>query len=173
LGFVLAFLAMAAYVALRPASFRVCRVTVIRAPIEIVFFHVSDLREFNTWNPWMKMDPNVVVIYKGPPSGPGATFSWRGNASLGSGSMAVIECIPESLVRFMLYYERPFRGMNQAEILLRKEGGRVRVVWSIYGRSGFIPRLFSFLFFMNTDRLIGSILAGGLHDLKVIVENRR
>jgi hypothetical protein len=139
----------------------------------MVFFHVSDLREFNAWNPWMRMDPKVRITYEGPSSGPGAAFYWKGNASLGSGSMTVVECVPESLVRFMLHYERPFRGINQAEILLRQEGPQVRVAWSIYGRNGFIPRLLSFLLFVNTDKLIGSILASGLHGLKSIVESRR
>lgn len=38
---------------------------VINAPKEKVWQNVNSMKAFNTWNPWMKYDPNLVVTYKG------------------------------------------------------------------------------------------------------------
>ena len=46
-------------VATRPSDFRVTRSAAIAAPPEQVFPHVNELRNWEAWNPWGKMDPEL------------------------------------------------------------------------------------------------------------------
>jgi hypothetical protein len=44
-------------VALQPAEFRVARSITIAAPAEVVFGQVNELKKWEAWNPWGKIDP--------------------------------------------------------------------------------------------------------------------
>src|SRR5262245_8304270 len=72
-------------VASRPANFRVARSLAIAAPPDAVFPHVNDLKKWEAWNPWGKIDPNMKLTYAGPASGVGASYSWAGNNEVGEG----------------------------------------------------------------------------------------
>jgi hypothetical protein len=43
-------------------DFRVERSLVIAAPAAKLFPHFNNHREFNQWNPWMKMDPEASEV---------------------------------------------------------------------------------------------------------------
>ena len=90
--FILVLLAIAAlliYAATKPDTFRIARSTSIKAPPEKVFPLVSDLHNFNIWNPFAKKDPNAKMTYSGPETGVGSKHAWEGNKNVGSGSMTV------------------------------------------------------------------------------------
>ncbi|MET0263087.1 MAG: polyketide cyclase, partial [Rariglobus sp.] len=53
-------------VALQPADFRVERSTVISAPPSKVFSKVNNLRTWQEFSPWAKLDPNAKVTFSGP-----------------------------------------------------------------------------------------------------------
>jgi hypothetical protein len=73
-------LAAAAWVLIRaallPNDFRLSRSVTIRAPREKIFALINDMKAFNQWNPFAKMDPSTQSTYRGPGSGPGAAFEW-------------------------------------------------------------------------------------------------
>ena len=50
----------AGIVAMRPSEFHVARTTTISAPSSTVFAQVNDCHKWETWNPWMKIDPTPV-----------------------------------------------------------------------------------------------------------------
>lgn len=55
--------ALLIYAALKPDTFRLARSTTIAAPPDKVFVLINDLRQFNTWNPFSKMEPTAVITY--------------------------------------------------------------------------------------------------------------
>ena len=57
--------------AFKSPDFRVERSRVISAPADVLFEQVNNHRKFNTWNPWLKMDPATKVSYSGPEAGVG------------------------------------------------------------------------------------------------------
>src|SRR5688572_12073046 len=81
-----------AFGATRRADYHVERSIQIRAPRENVYRVVSNLRRFDEWSPWSKLDPNLKTEVKdGDSSGQGATYTWTGNDDVGSGKMTVVD----------------------------------------------------------------------------------
>ena len=155
------------YVASLPGEFRVSRSTTINAPPSTVFPLVSDLRTFQTWSPWAKMDPQAKVSYEGPASGVGSSFSWQGGM-IGEGTMATSESRQDEFIRFMLAFRKPFKATNTAEFTFRPEGDGSLVTWSMEGRNNFLAKAFSV--FMDCEKMIGGPFEQGLADLKALAE---
>ena len=61
-------LVFAIVVATRPADFRIVRSTTIAAPAAVVFAHVNDLRKWDAWSPWAKLDPAMKQTHEGSPT---------------------------------------------------------------------------------------------------------
>src|SRR5947208_9848315 len=106
-------------VAMRPADFRVERSAAIAAPALTLFEQVNDHHKFNTWNPFLKMDPNVKNTYSGPDSGVGAVCAWDGNSKIGAGSATIIESKPGELVRQRMDWIRPMQGTSTVEFTFK------------------------------------------------------
>ena len=114
-------------VALQPAEFRVARSATMSAPAPVVFAQVNDLRKWEAWNPWQKIDPAMKLTFAGPPAGPGASYSWVGNKEVGEGRLTIIESRPSDLVRIKLEFMKPFTATNTAIVHLqarRQSNGR-------------------------------------------------
>lgn len=60
-------------VAMQPSDYRVPRSLAIDAPPEAMFPHVNEMKKWEGWNPWGKIDPNMKLTYDGPASGVGAS----------------------------------------------------------------------------------------------------
>src|SRR5271170_1839265 len=99
----------------RPDDFVVSRSATIAAPPEKVFPHVNNLRQWEVWSPWAKLDPNAKNSFEGSPSGVGAVMSWDGNKKVGAGKMTIMESRPCEFIQFKLEFIRPFQATNRAE----------------------------------------------------------
>ncbi|MDB6021760.1 MAG: hypothetical protein JWQ04_1617, partial [Pedosphaera sp.] len=62
-------------VALQPAQYSVTRSVSVAAPPEAVFPHVNELKKWEPWNPFAKLDPAIKMTYEGKPAGVGASYS--------------------------------------------------------------------------------------------------
>ena len=91
-------------VATRPADFRVSRSVTMAAPAAALFPHVNELKKWESWSPWMKLDPKAKSTFEGPPAGKSAAMSWAGNNQVGEGKMTITESRPDELVRFRLEF---------------------------------------------------------------------
>ena len=49
---------------------------VINAPVEKVYTHISSMKAFNDWNPWLKMDLNLTMNYTGTLGEVGDKYCW-------------------------------------------------------------------------------------------------
>ena len=152
--------ALAAFVATRPAEFRVSRGASIAAPAAAAFVQVNELRKWQAWSPWAKKDPQMKQTYEGPAAGAGAVTSWAGNKEVGEGRMTIVESRPNELVRFKLEFFEPFTATNSAEFSFREEGGRTAVTWSMSGRNNFVGKAMGLVF--DFDRMIGADFEAGL-----------
>ena len=156
------------YAALKPSTFRIVREVKISAPPEVIFMNINNSKNFDVWNPWSKLDPQMKKGFEGPDSGVGSITTWDGNSQVGAGKSTVTESVPNSLVRMRLDYMKPFQSTSNAEFTLKPEGTETVVSWSISGESPFINRFVCI--FMNMDKMIGGIFDKGLADLKHISE---
>src|SRR5262245_65896839 len=71
-------------VALQPAEFHVARTASVAAPAEAVFAQVNELKKWEAWSPWAKIDPAMKQTYEGPATGTGASSRWAGNSQVRS-----------------------------------------------------------------------------------------
>ena len=160
--------AFIAYVASRPAAFRIERSQRIRANADAVFARVNDLREFNTWNPFAVADPSTRIVYSGPSRGTGAAYEWDSTGRGGKGRMTVVESQTARKVVMRLEFLKPFTATNTAEFSLVSEGPVTNITWAMTGSCGFVHKLCGLVF--NSDKMVGGEFAKGLASLKDLVE---
>ena len=168
---VIAAMAVAAvllFAANQPDTFRFERGASIQAPPEKIFPLINNLREFNTWNPYAKKDPNLKGRYIGPTAGRGATFAFEGNKDAGKGSIEILSSAPPSKVTMRLAMVEPFEVLNTVEFTLAPRGSATRVTWAMEGPAPFILRVMCL--FMDMDKMVGKEFESGLSSLKAIVE---
>lgn len=155
-------------VARQPSDFRVMRTGAIIAPASAVFAEVNDLRKWDAWSPWAKLDPNAKNSFEGPASGTGAVMRWAGNKQVGVGSMTIIESRPDEFIRFKLEFLKPFAATQTAEFTFRTEGDQTTVTWSMYGSNNFMGKAIGLI--VNCDKMVGGQFEQGLAALKSVVE---
>ncbi len=155
-------------VATRPADFRVTRSTTIAALPDAVFPHVNELKKWDAWSPWAKLDPNAKNSFDGPPSGKGAAMSWAGNNDVGEGRMTIMESRANELVRFHLEFLKPMAGTSEAEFNFQPAGNQTTVTWTMTGKNSFMAKAVSL--FMDCDKMVGGQFEQGLAGLKTVAE---
>jgi hypothetical protein len=164
-GLVIVFLLVAAT---RPDTFRYERRATIAAPPAVVFDFVNDLRRFQDWSPWAKLDPQCKIVFSGPPTGTGAAFSWEGNGKIGAGSLTITTSRPAELVGYQLEFLRPFKASNAAELTFRTGDGGTAVVWSMTGKNNLMSKAFGLI--VDCEKMVGKDFESGLADLKALSE---
>jgi hypothetical protein len=161
---------LVAVIAARPSDFRVTRSALMAAPPDVVFEQVNNLRHWEAWSPWAKLDPAARNTYEGPAAGTGATFAWSRNRNIGEGRMTITDGIPCERVRFRLDFVKPFKGTNLAEFTFKAEGGQTAITWSMSGKYNFITKAFGL--FMNCEKMVGGQFDQGLAQIKALTETR-
>lgn len=161
---VLAVIVLVAYLVLRqPDTFKVQRSAVIAAPPATVFALVNDLRLWNDWSPWAKLDPNAKNTFQGPTSGPGAGFAWSGNNKVGEGRMTIVESRPGEHVRIKLEFMRPMKATNDTLFTFTPDGAGTRVTWTMSGHNALTGKAINLV--MDCDRMVGQQFEQGLANL--------
>jgi uncharacterized protein YndB with AHSA1/START domain len=153
--------------ALRPSDFRVERTAVIKAPPEKIYPLINNMHQFNTWNPFVKMDPAIKGSYSGAESGRGAAYAWE-SSKVGTGRMEIVDTQAPRKVIMSLQFVKPFAGDNTAEFTLDPQSDATAVTWAMYGKSAYIPKLMGLFF--SQDKMIGGSFESGLANLKASAE---
>ena len=167
---VLVVLALAGIVvaaSLRPDEFRIQRTRHIAAPLARVQPLVAELPRFNTWNPYVRKDPNIRVDYRGPASGPGAVFDFAGNRDVGRGSIRVVDTTPTAVAMDLEMIE-PMPGVNRIEFTFVPAAASTDVTWAMRGRWPFVAKVAGL--FIDMDAMIGRDFEAGLANLQQVAE---
>lgn len=170
IGLVLVAAAFATAVALQPADYRLTRQTVIAAPAAAIFPHVNDLRQWDDWSPWAKLDPNARVSFEGPPAGVGAMFHWAGNDKVGVGTMMITESKPNDRIATRTDFMKPFEGTSNSDFIFSEAGGQTTVIWTMSGTNDFIGK--ALCLFMPMEKMLGPDFERGLMQLKRVSEGK-
>jgi len=158
-------------VARQPSDFIVARTISLSAPVSRVFVQVNNLRNWDAWSPWAKLDPNSKIEFTGPDDGIGANMRWSGNNKVGVGGMTIIESRPDEFIRFRLEFLKPFKATNTADFSFCVAGNQTTLTWSMSGQNNFIGKLMGLI--MNCDNMVGTQFEQGLSAIKDIVETNR
>ena len=157
------------YAATNPDTFRLQRSATIAAPPDKVFALINDLRQFNTWNPFTKMDPQQKITYDLTAVGVGGAYSWQGEKS-GAGRMQIAESVPAQRVTAKLDFTKPFEAHNTVDFTIATptDGKSSQVTWAMHGPAPFINKLMTIFFDM--DKTVGGEFEKGLASLKALAE---
>jgi len=64
----------------------------INAPPQSTYEHVANLRSWEKWSPWSKMDPDMKVEYQNGGVGEGASYTFKSEMkNLGSGKLTITD----------------------------------------------------------------------------------
>lgn len=152
-----------------PSSVHVERSVAINSPPGAVFAMVNDIRKFNQWSPWARVDPKTQYTFEGPPTGAGARMNWSSeNPGVGSGSLEIVGSEPDHQVAFALNFGP--QGTATSYYELKPEGAKTLVIWGFDSDFGYdlVGRYFA----LFMDSLIGSEYEKGLATLKSLVEQQ-
>lgn len=156
------------YAATRPDTFRVQRSTSIKASPEKIFPLINDFRQWESWSPWEKVDPEVKRIYSGAASGKGAVYEWDGNNEIGQGRLEIIESTPPSNITFKIDFIKPFAASNRIEFTLVRQGDTTTVTQAMFGPNPYFSKVMGI--FCSMEKIVGSKYEEGLASLKAIAE---
>lgn len=154
--------------AFQPADFSITRTASISGPPESVFPHVNELRKWEAWSPWAKIDPTMKQTYEGPAAGEGSKSHWVGNGKVGEGRMTIVQSKPSESLRIKLEFIRPFKAENGVLFKFETRGNETLVTWRMDGKKNFMSKLMGLL--MNIDKMVGGQFETGLAQLKAVVE---
>ena len=110
----------------------------------------------------------MTKSFEGPQAGPGASYTWAGNAKAGEGRMSITTTQPNALIQMKLEFLKPFKATNTVEFSFKSAGAQTAVTWSMSGVNGFMFKVAGL--FMNLDKMIGGDFEQGLANLKSLSE---
>lgn len=152
-----------------PSGMHVERSIVINAPPSAVFPYVNDLKAFNEWSPWARVDPDTRYTFEGPPSGVGAKMIWSSeNPEVGFGAQQITLSEPTRRVEVALDFGA--QGMGSSYYDLKPHGTGTEISWGFESQFGYdlVGRYFGLLM----DEMVAAEYDKGLANLKEIVENK-
>ena len=165
LGVVLAVLIIV--IALQPSAFVIERSANINAPADILYAQIADLRAWEAWSPWAKMDPQMKSTFEGPASGVGAITSWEGPEA-GKGRMEITAVKPNREIDIKLDFLAPMQATNRTVFSLTENNASTTVHWRMEGNNSFAGK--GFALFMNMDKMVGGDFDKGLASMKTLAE---
>lgn len=168
IGIGVVLLVLIVVIATRPDDCRVSRSITIAASPAVVFPHVNQMKNWEAWSPWAKLDPNMKQTYEGPASGVGASYTWSGDNQVGEGRNTITESTPNELIRFKLEFIRPFKGVNQVHFTFKPEGDKTVVTWTMEGKFNFITKAIGLV--MDMHAMMNQQFDQGLAQLKTVAE---
>jgi effector-binding domain-containing protein len=152
---------------LLPRHMHVERSMTMNAPAEIIFEQVNNLKNWDKWSPWHKMDTTMKITYQGPESGKGASYSWDGE-EMGTGKLTIAESVPyDSIVNEMYFMEDEKPAYSRFKIA-RSDSGNV-VTWMMDSDAGMNPVKRWFGLFMKG--MLEEQFDKGLADIRKVAES--
>ncbi|RAI98723.1 polyketide cyclase/dehydrase/lipid transport protein [Chitinophaga skermanii] len=104
------------------------RSTTINAPDSVVWHYIVDLRKFNGWSEWSKMDTAAVYAYDGEPGTVGHASNWHGD-KMGEGKLLITNLVPYASVQEKLMFIKPFQSECNVVFTLTKQNNSTLVKW--------------------------------------------
>jgi uncharacterized protein YndB with AHSA1/START domain len=149
-----------------PSHSHLERSIVINASPQQVYSQLTTFKNFTSWSPWAKLDPNTKYEYSGPDTGIGASMSWVSEKDdVGSGKQTIIEAVENQHVKSEMYFGG-FEKPSYADFILTPEGEGTKLTWTYDGdMEGFYK-----FFGLMMDTMLGPSYEQGLQSMKEMVE---
>ena len=145
-------------------SYEVRRSTSIKGSNQDVLVFLSDFKNWPSWSPWLILEPECPVTYRGTQGQLGASYEWDGHR-IGAGSMMLSEKDADRL-DMELHFFRPFESRAHIYFEVIQGNDEAIVTWVMQGH---LPW---YLFFLSgmMKAWIGMDFDRGLRMLKSQLE---
>lgn len=170
IGLVALFLIFLTIGFLLPSEVHVEKSVMIDAPIDLVYEQVNDLRNWEKWSPYKKMDPLLEMSFSNPPTGAKAYYKWQSELpELGNGRLTITEATPNERIVTAVAMED--WGDARGEFTFTPKKGDVEVTWAMDANMGKNPfTKFGGLFMRSAMK---KQFKDGLDAMKKTVEGRK
>lgn len=140
---------------------------IINAPANKVYANINSMQSFNQWNPWMKLDPQMKVEYKGVSGVKGDRYCWDSNLDdAGAGCQEIVAIEENRKIQTKINFIRPFEGEAFSDIILEPQGNATKVTWNMKTEMGYPTNLMK----LFMDGQMDDSYIEGLMNLKKISE---
>ncbi len=145
-------------------KFNVTKSIVVNAPYENVRPLIEDFNYWNSWSPWVVLEPECKVTVEGDVNQPGHSMRWDGEL-IGAGQNIIRESSPER-IDYNLEFFKPWKSKADVSFVLEPSDGQTKVTWTMDSSMPF------FLFFMikSIKTFVGMDYERGLKMIKAIAE---
>ncbi len=176
IGLILISIIVILFIAL-PTSFNIEEEIVINQNVEIIFNEVNNLKNWQKWSPWQKLDTEIKNTYSGAESGVGSINNFSSaNSEIGIGKIEILESNENNFIKIGLYFDgiSSLNNNNNKPNLIntiefqRMNDNFIKVKWKANDTIG----LFSFyrLFLPIMEITMEDIITKGLSSLKEVSE---
>lgn len=149
-----------------PSEADVQRSIEIKTSVKIPFELVNNMKSWEKWSPWYKLDPKGHWEYPGKSSGVGSIQKWQSeNQQVGQGQIEIKESLPfNKIVTELSFFGQKF---GQGTWLFEEKNGKTKVTWKIHAEVQFLEKWFA----LGMDSMIGPMFEKSLKKIKEISEN--
>ncbi len=148
-----------------PSSANVQRTIVIESPANIPFALVNNMKSWEKWSPWYKLDPKGHWEYLGKAEGVGSIQKWKSdNQQVGQGRIEVKESIPyKKITTELSFFGQKF---GTGIWTFEEKNGKTKVTWKMHAEVQFLEKWFA----LGMDSMIGPMFEKSLKKIKEISE---
>jgi hypothetical protein len=152
---------------LLPSEVHIEKSQVIDAPVDRIFRNVYDLRNWEKWSPYKKMDPLMEFSYSNPPVGVGAFYNWSSELpELGNGKLTITEL--QANKKIVTSVEMEDFGDAKGQFIFEPYKNDVKVTWMMDSNMGRNP--FAKLGSIFMKSAMKKQFSNGLSQLKKVSE---
>jgi len=156
----------AIYVAVQPSDFEVSRTRTVEAPAAVLYNHVIDFKNWESWSPWVEKEPDLKISYPEQTKGVGGSYSWVGKDGLGN--MKTVATLANSSIDQELQFE-DYHPSKISWSFEPTEDNKTTVTWKMNGeKTPFMFKAFAAVS-GGFDAMIGPDFERGLEKLDSIV----
>lgn len=149
------------------SHFSMSRRIEIQAPVAIVFSKLTNLNEYNKWNPFPEGDPSNQTQVTG--EGVGSSLTWKGNKT-GEGKMTLVSIYPTQKIEVKMEFYKPMSGQGMVRWHTNTKGeGTTEMVWTFEQELTYFKRYFGLIM----ESMMGKHFEKGLLNYKKLVEAER
>lgn len=153
-------------------EYAIRREIVIDKPGQQVFNYIKYVKNQDNYSVWNKIDPSMEKTYSGTDGTVGFMYAWNStNKQAGKGEQEIKAIKEGERIDMAIHFIKPFEGRSDAYMITAPiSASQSKVTWGINGKMNYPMNIM--MLFMNMDKMIGNDLAGGLQNLKTVLEKQ-
>jgi len=151
-----------------PKKISVQSISFVNAPKQQVFDQIRFMKNFPSWSPFLRQDPEQKFTISGNDGQVGATFSWVGVREKSKGSQKVVYLHGNDNLTIACNITEPFQSNPVFTYTLKEKDGGIEVIQEFEAPMPFPSNVFGMLF--GVKERMASTNKQGLELLKEAVE---